>query len=81
VADLLRFAACLIEGGGGVLSEASVIAMTTDHLTAVQRRGPLAGVFLDGAGWGYGLQVRNSGMPGSATRRRYQRVVATAQSL
>jgi CubicO group peptidase (beta-lactamase class C family) len=70
-ADLLRFAACLLEGGGGVLSEESVAAMTTDHLTAAQRQGPSAGVFLDGAGWGYGLQVRDAGTSGSATRRRY----------
>jgi len=70
-ADLLRFAACLLEGGGGVLSEKSVTAMTSDHLTAAQRRGPSAAVFLDGAGWGYGLQVVNPENSASAVRRRY----------
>ena len=49
-ADLLRFAQALLDGGGGVISPAAVIAMTTDHLTAGQRRGESAQAFLDGAG-------------------------------
>ena len=55
--DLLRFAAALLDGGGGVLSERSVREMTTDHLTAAQRRGPSARAFLREGGWGYGVQV------------------------
>jgi CubicO group peptidase (beta-lactamase class C family) len=31
--------------------------MTTDHLTPEQRRSPSALAFLDGSGWGYGVQV------------------------
>lgn len=55
--DLLRFAGALLDGGAGVLSPAGVAAMTTDKLTADQRRGPSAQLFLDNGGWGYGVQV------------------------
>lgn len=55
--DLLRFASALLDGGRGVLSPEAVSAMTRDHLTPEQRRAPSALAFLDGSGWGYGVQV------------------------
>jgi CubicO group peptidase (beta-lactamase class C family) len=55
--DLLRFAAALLDGGGGVLSERSVALMTSDRLTAAERGGPSARAFLREGGWGYGMQV------------------------
>ena len=55
--DLLRFAGALLAGGKGIISPAMVTAMTTDRLTPDQRRGPTAQMFLDGFGWGYGVQV------------------------
>ncbi len=56
-ADLLRFAGALLDGGAGVITPAAVAAMTTDCLTAEQRGRPSAQAFLDGAGWGYGVQI------------------------
>lgn len=56
-ADLLRFAAALLDDGAGVILPASVRAMTSDQLTAEQRRAPSARSFLDGSGWGYGVEV------------------------
>ena len=57
--DYLAFARLLLDGGvhGGtrLLSEKSVAAMTTNHLTDEQIAG--GGFFLDGQGWGYGLGV------------------------
>jgi CubicO group peptidase (beta-lactamase class C family) len=45
-----------LAGGRRLLSEASVIAMTTDHLTPAQRIGGQP--FLDaGRGWGFGMSV------------------------
>lgn len=70
-ADLLRFAGALLDGGGGVLSSDSVVAMTTDHLTDAQRRAPSAQAFLDGHGWGYGVQVVNLDHDDSVTLARY----------
>ena len=55
--DLLRFAGMLLDGGGGLLTPASVIAMTNDRLTSEQRAGPSAATFLDSGGWGYGVGV------------------------
>jgi CubicO group peptidase (beta-lactamase class C family) len=55
--DLLRFAGMLLDGGGGVLTPSSVVAMTTDQLTPEQRAGPSASTFLDCGGWGYGVGV------------------------
>lgn len=69
--DLLRFAGGLLDGGGGVLSPASVAAMTIDHLSTAQRRSPSAAAFLDGDGWGYGVQVRTATGSASRTRPRY----------
>jgi CubicO group peptidase (beta-lactamase class C family) len=54
--DLLRFAGMLLDDGAGLLSPASVAAMTTDHLTPDQRAHPAA-AFLDSGGWGYGVGV------------------------
>jgi CubicO group peptidase (beta-lactamase class C family) len=51
--------------GRRLLSEAAMGAMTTDHLTAEQRRD--AEVFLDGSGWGYGMAVA----PADGARQRY----------
>lgn len=58
--DLLRFAGMLLDGGGGLLTPSSVIAMTTDQLTPEQRAGPSAATFLDSGGWGYGVGVTQS---------------------
>jgi CubicO group peptidase (beta-lactamase class C family) len=55
--DLLRFAGMLLDDGAGLLSPASVAAMTTDRLTREQREGPAATAFLDSGGWGYGVGV------------------------
>ncbi len=55
--DLLGFAGMLLDDGAGLLSPALAAAMTTDQLTAEQRKGPSAATFLDGGGWGYGLGV------------------------
>ena len=55
--DLLRFAAALLDGGAGVLSERSVALMTSDQLTPAERGGPSAGTFLREGSWGYGMQV------------------------
>ncbi|GAA1526684.1 serine hydrolase domain-containing protein [Kribbella lupini] len=42
-------------------------AMAVDRLTAEQRSGPSAQIFLDGEGWGYGVQTRPGG-PGTPAR-------------
>ena len=59
VDDYLAFARLLlgrgVHGGRMLLSEASVDAMTTNHLTPEQIAG--GGVLLDGQGWGYGMGV------------------------
>jgi CubicO group peptidase (beta-lactamase class C family) len=70
-ADLLRFAGALLNGGGGIVSANAVRAMTTDHLTPGQRRGPSARAFLDGGGWGYGVQVLTPGDDPSVRLPRY----------
>lgn len=56
-AHLLRFASALLDGGKGIISPATVIAMTTNRLTPQQRRGASAQMFLHGSGWGYGVQI------------------------
>jgi CubicO group peptidase (beta-lactamase class C family) len=56
-ADLLRFAAALLDEGAGVIAPASVRAMTSDQLTDEQREAPSARSFLNGSGWGYGVEV------------------------
>jgi CubicO group peptidase (beta-lactamase class C family) len=57
--DFLAFARMLLAGGvhGGtrLLSEQSVAAMTTNHLTPAQIEG--GGMLLGGSGWGYGMAV------------------------
>ncbi len=57
--DLHRFGRMLLDGGGDVLSAASVRQMTTDHLTQAQR--DAAELFLEGQGWGYGGTVDVTG--------------------
>ncbi len=69
--DLLRFASALLDGGRGVLSPDAVSAMTSDHLTAEQRRAPSAFSFLGGSGWGYGVQVLTPEHDPSERRPRY----------
>ena len=64
--DLLRFARMLLDDGAGLLSPASTSAMITDQLTSEQRSGPSAQVFLNGGGWGYGVEVLDG-----ARGRRY----------
>lgn len=70
-ADLLRFAAALLRGGDGVVSRTAVAAMTTDHLGDEQRRAPSAAPFLDGSGWGYGVQVSEPGDGSGVRAPRY----------
>ena len=57
--DYLSFARLLLDrgvhGGTRLLSEQSVAAMTTNHLTPAQIAG--AGMLLGGSGWGYGMAV------------------------
>jgi CubicO group peptidase (beta-lactamase class C family) len=53
--DIAAFGRMMLEGGGGVLSAASVEAMTTDQLTPAQRQA--SEMFLEGAGWGLGMAV------------------------
>jgi CubicO group peptidase (beta-lactamase class C family) len=60
--DWHRFGRMLLAGGGGLLSAASVRAMTTDHLTAAQR--DASTLFLEGAGWGFGGAVAADGRYG-----------------
>lgn len=69
--DLLRFAAALLDGGRGVLSTTSVTAMITNHLTSEQRHSPSALAFLDGSGWGYGVQVRTPNQDPDVRRLHY----------
>ena len=45
--------------------------MTSDHLTPQQRRTPSALAFLDGGGWGYGVQVPTPEHDPSVRRPRY----------
>lgn len=66
--DYLAFARLLLaEGAYGdkrLLSEASVRAMTTDHLTPAQRNDPDAQAILTkGRGWGYGMSVISEAVP------------------
>ncbi|MDP3745569.1 MAG: serine hydrolase domain-containing protein [Phenylobacterium sp.] len=53
--DVAAFGQMMLAGGAGVLSPASVEAMTTDQLTTAQRQA--SEIFLDGAGWGLGMAV------------------------
>jgi len=57
--DFLSFARLLlnrgVHGGTRLLSEQSVAAMTTNHLTPAQIEG--GGMLLGGSGWGYGMAV------------------------
>ncbi|WP_433297501.1 serine hydrolase domain-containing protein [Actinoplanes sp. CA-030573] len=57
--DFLAFARMLLDGGvhGGtrLVSEPSVAAMTSNHLTPAQIEG--GGMLLGGSGWGYGTAV------------------------
>jgi CubicO group peptidase (beta-lactamase class C family) len=55
VGDWRRFGTMLLSGGGGILSQEAVRAITTDHLTQTQR--DASTLFLEGAGWGYGGSV------------------------
>ncbi|PRC47064.1 serine hydrolase, partial [Mycobacterium sp. ITM-2017-0098] len=58
--DLIAFTDTLRDGK--LLSEATLTAARTDHLTAAQRAD--ADAFLDGAGWGYGQCVEPDGRYG-----------------
>jgi CubicO group peptidase (beta-lactamase class C family) len=49
-ADLLRFAAALLDEGAGVIASTSVRAMTRDQLTAEQREASPTRPFLDRSG-------------------------------
>jgi CubicO group peptidase (beta-lactamase class C family) len=72
--DYLAFARMLLgqgtSGGVRILSARSVELMTTDQLTAEQRRG--AGIILgERTGWGLGLSVRGERADGSGATARY----------
>jgi len=60
VDDLLAFSRMLLAGGrhagGRMLSEASVKAMTANHITAAQAKGGEE-ILTPGHGWGYGMSV------------------------
>lgn len=64
--DFGAFARFLFTGlasdGRRLLSEASLKAMTTDHLTAAQREGG-KDILGPGRGWGYGVGVATAGNP------------------
>jgi CubicO group peptidase (beta-lactamase class C family) len=65
IADFWAFVDMLASGGGALLSQATVAAMTTNHITAAQRG--LAAPFLDaGHGWGYGMAAS---VPGDVEAR------------
>lgn len=65
--DYLRFGRLLLDGGGHLLAPQAIAQLSADHLTEAQRNGPSAAIFLDGEGWGHGVQVRlDPGLP-----RRY----------
>lgn len=70
-ADLLRFAGALLDDGGPVLDARDVDRMTSDHLTPEQRQMPSAQAFLDGSGWGYGVQVAHPDHGQGVQQRRY----------
>jgi CubicO group peptidase (beta-lactamase class C family) len=60
--DLLAFARMLLRGGAPILSPAAVAAMTSDQLTAEQKRaGGLGNDFFAGRGWGFGGAVVTAG--------------------
>jgi CubicO group peptidase (beta-lactamase class C family) len=73
VDDMFAFSRFMLDrgrsGGRQLLSEASIAAMTRDHLTAVRREGG-AIILGRGHGWGYGLAVTlestAQGIPGGA---------------
>jgi CubicO group peptidase (beta-lactamase class C family) len=60
--DILAFGRMLQRGGAPVLSGEAVRRMTTNVLTPEQIAG--GGLLLDGLGWGYGMAVDVSGIPG-----------------
>jgi CubicO group peptidase (beta-lactamase class C family) len=62
VDDVLDFGQMLLDGGGAVLTPATVAQMTRDQLTAEQHAAVWPGFsFLDDRGWGYGLSVTSDG--------------------
>ena len=71
--DYLVFARMLLDrgvhGGTRILSEKSVEAMTTNHLTPEQIAG--GGIFLGGSGWGLGMAVTVAPDEIAATPGRY----------
>jgi CubicO group peptidase (beta-lactamase class C family) len=67
--DLLAFGRMLFEGGGRVLSAASVERMTRNVLTPEQIAG--GGFLLSGLGWGYGMSVAVEPDDVSPTSGRY----------
>ncbi|MGH6997898.1 MAG: serine hydrolase domain-containing protein, partial [Phenylobacterium sp.] len=64
--DYLAFGRMLLAGGvhdgARLISQASVAEMTTDQLTAAQRRD--GAMFLDGRGWGLGMSTPPAGQAG-----------------
>jgi CubicO group peptidase (beta-lactamase class C family) len=74
VEDFFAFARFMVTGlapdGRRLLSEASLRAMTTDHLTAAQREAG-QGILGPGRGWGYGVGVRVEDSPFGIRRGAY----------
>lgn len=64
VDDYFAFSRLLLDrgriGGRQFVSERTIEAMTTDHLTSMQRRGGRP-ILAEGAGWGFGLAVMGRG--------------------
>ena len=62
VDDVVAFGRMLLRGGSGVLTPATVRAMTRNQLTESQRSNVWPGFsFLDDRGWGYGVSVCDDG--------------------
>ena len=72
--DFCAFARFMTSGlapdGRRLLSERSLKAMTTDHLTAAQRKDGSI-ILGDGMGWGYGMGVRVEDSPYGVARGAY----------
>ncbi|MCD2193377.1 beta-lactamase family protein [Actinomycetospora endophytica] len=61
VDDLLAFARMLLRGGGDVLEQGFVTAMTSDQLTAEQQASAAGGFLDDDLSWGFGVSVTTRG--------------------
>ena len=62
VDDMVAFGRFMLHGGGPLLPERAVRAMTTDRLTPAQAED--GAMLLGGHGWGYGMTVQDDGTYG-----------------